>query len=317
MDWPQTPPADNGDMAVPPNQPVSDSDWEYEYDPDETEDFYFTLDLPPTTLEPAPKRRKANGKPAAGNEASLASASPQYIANTTTASQQSHDHPRQGLPLRITGLHTTTPSVEYDDQRYECRWTTDLGTQFHVSRPGLVKRPHRKGHAVDVVALSRVRLTGRHVIAPSSRPDSATGASAGGAIVLDEEESGDEAEEDGSVQPATPVQDRRQTPFLQRIAEIQRRKKEQSVNDGPPATSLSSAASAQPAEVSASLSYAETEAAPSLPNQPTHGEETVSSLSRPSQQAQVQFADNIPPVNGQDGFRLTDVQHDEPIEAPT
>lgn len=221
MGAPQT-----GDKMAPAARDTlaDDSDWEYEYDENDTEDFYFTLDLPRSN-EPASKRRKTATEKARENEAASQS---QYIMKGQTRRQsaaQQHPTSRQQPsedPLRFRDLHTTTPVIEYQDQRYDCQWTTDLGTQFHIARPGTVKKPYKAGRAVDVVSLSRVRLTGRHtrVPAPEEVTDS-SGISAGRAIVLDDDEDVDE----GASRSGPPgVGSEPQKSFLERLAAIQRKK---------------------------------------------------------------------------------------------
>lgn len=207
-------------MSSMEKEPPSDFEWEWEYDECQTEDFYFTLDLP-GSLERPSKRRKTNAQHES-LEATAESTGTHYITNGNTG-QQRQTGLQKNEHIRFQGLHTTTPSVDYGDQRYECRWTTDLGTQFHVSRPGLVTKSYRAGRAVDVVGLSRVRLTGSHVTSDPSDAASDNGKSEGQAIVVDD----DEDKEDGHEN--SPRGDPR-SPFLKRVAEIQRRKARQAVN---------------------------------------------------------------------------------------
>lgn len=202
-----------------PGDTAGTSDWEYEYDDSQTEEFYFTIDLP---VEPPPKRRRTIAQKARVIETPETTPGPrqsQHPINSSTRQPQEtvaqkHD------PLRITGLHTTSPLVEYRNERYDCRWTTDLGTQIHVGRPGSAPRPHRSGHAVDIVALSRVRLTGSPSTAsPAPAPDVSAGQSAGQAIVLDDDEDENGPTSHGNASNGQPV-----LSFLERVAEIQRRK---------------------------------------------------------------------------------------------
>lgn len=187
------------------------SDWEYEYDQNETEDVYFTLDLPPPQERPF-KRRKTNPQPEPTPQPVDASVqrppSPSATAEDSTQSQ----------PLRFQGLHTTSPYVEYNDQQYDCRWTTDLGTQFYITPAGLTKHPLRPGHVVDLVAVSRVRLTGSY--ATEARPLAANGDAEEDAIVLDEDMEGDDREDASHAKK----DDQPQLSFLERIAEVQRQK---------------------------------------------------------------------------------------------
>lgn len=212
-------------MSLPTVDACSDSDWEYEYDETQTEDFYFTLDLPGTVDRPT-KRRKTYAE-VAGDEGAAQPPRTQHVSDGDNGRQASE--PRSS-PIKFTGLHSTTPSVVYGEQHYDCRWTTDLGTQFHVSRPGLTKTPFRPGHAVDVVAVSRVRLTGCRITPPPSPKTSGKRSTATDhSIVLDDDD--DEAEDDrdpnGSTRTTPFAGGQPQLSFLERVAEIQRKKGEQ------------------------------------------------------------------------------------------
>lgn len=214
----------NGSVPAPPQKPgdEGDSDWEYEYDETETEDLYFTLDLPPLKGN-ARKRRKVIPPATAVDgplDALLGTTRSQQTTSRDTG-QQTQDHE----PISFTDLHTSTPLVEYGDRRYDCQWSTDLGTQFLVSRPGITKDPRRAGHTVDVVALSRVRLKGRPATKSVQPVQSTTaGASAGEAIVLEDEDDQGEDREEFFDQAGSEAQGQMQSSFIERVAEIQRRK---------------------------------------------------------------------------------------------
>lgn len=201
-----------------------ESEWEYEYDDSQTEDFSFTLDLP--GFERPAKRRKTNVLPPNPTEATPDPYGPQPVRGNT--SQQHQHEEQQDEPVTFHGLHTSKPSVDYGGHRYECRWTTDLGTQFHVSRAGLVQTPHHAGHVVDVVALSRVRLTGGRITKiPPSKVDGGNGGSEGQAIVLADDEDDVDVDEDGSARNGRRPGGTAQPTFLERAREIQRRKREE------------------------------------------------------------------------------------------
>lgn len=95
--------------------------WEYEYDENQTEDFYFTLD----------------------------------VTDRQAKSSRTVDRPNE---LQVLDLHSDNPLIKLGDDFYSCQWCTELGTQFYIAKPGVVNQPLRPGHVLDVVGLSRARL---------------------------------------------------------------------------------------------------------------------------------------------------------------
>jgi len=151
------------------------SEWEYEYDPNETEDFYFTLDL--TTHVPDAQNSKESsrngkvngrGKQVAEHAAldSRSSATPgrQFTSDAIENGEleDSNERSKTGK-LQFLNLHTREPLIRLDDGVYSCYWMTDLGTQFYVSRPGVAENPLRPGNVLDVIGISQVRLIGKPV----------------------------------------------------------------------------------------------------------------------------------------------------------
>lgn len=156
--------------AEPGNAPAleSESDFEYEYT-DETEDFYFTLDV--TT----------HGIPTASTSAQ---------PNTGKKIKGKHIAPPPEQ-LQVLDLHSDNPLIKLGDSSYSCHWSTDLGTQFYVAKRGMIEEPLRPGHVLDVIGVSRARLTGKPVsLHRRDRKTStkAVGSSATNAIVLDDTE---------------------------------------------------------------------------------------------------------------------------------
>ena len=139
-------------------------EWEYEYDDEETEDFYFTLDV--TTLQ------------------SQSSSNATHIGKGKAPA-------RPNDQLQVLDLHSDSPLIKLGDCFYSCHWSTDLGTQFYVANPGIDEKPLRRGHVLDVIGISRARLTGEPVTLHRRRPDApekAVGSTTADAIVLDNEE---------------------------------------------------------------------------------------------------------------------------------
>ncbi|KAF2772614.1 hypothetical protein EJ03DRAFT_188802 [Teratosphaeria nubilosa] len=169
-------------MMAGPSDPFrydDDDQWEYEYDENETVDFYFTLDLtshvsdalinPEKKRRQRPSKKPAPEKPSVPAEAINGDQSSQVEQPTTTSAGitgEAADEPPDEFAgqLQLIGLHTENPFVRFNDRHYSCYWATDLGTQFHISKAGATKEPIRKGYVVDVVGTSRVKLYGKPVI---------------------------------------------------------------------------------------------------------------------------------------------------------
>lgn len=152
---------------------VDASDWEYEYDENETEDIYFTLDL--TTHVPnaiQEKQYAKNGKLVGAadpekNVQSDANTQPAPDGNNEDDDDAANDElaeippPQDAGKLQILDLHTEKPYVKYNNGFYSCHWFTDLGTQFWITNPGAVRDPKFSGHVLDVVGSSQTRLVAR------------------------------------------------------------------------------------------------------------------------------------------------------------
>nr|POF14931.1 hypothetical protein CFP56_71878 [Quercus suber] len=147
-------------------------EWEYEYDDEKTEDFYFTLDL--TTHVPdalASKEKSANGKPMPtlpivddldeGDELDDEDRDdrlPGFDAARASEHRKLEDEPSN---LQFLDLQSDAPLIKFGKAVYRGQWSTDLGTQFYVSRPHVVEEPLKPGNIADVIGISRARLLGR------------------------------------------------------------------------------------------------------------------------------------------------------------
>ncbi|KAI7055448.1 hypothetical protein KC339_g18379, partial [Hortaea werneckii] len=176
-------------MASGDNTGDDDVEWEYEYDDNETEDFYLTLDLTThvSNAVAAPEPRKRNraapkGKRRPETAAEQATREEREAAvpaarlpslPATVADSEEQTHPgTQDPKLQILDLHSENPFVKFIDGVYSCNWHTDLSTQVYVAKPGVVtETPLRPGTVVDVVAMSRHRLVGKPVtLQPRPKP---------------------------------------------------------------------------------------------------------------------------------------------------
>ncbi|KXS94842.1 hypothetical protein AC578_3670 [Pseudocercospora eumusae] len=139
----------------------AEDEWEYEYDPTETEDLYFTLDLTrhvADALEPKEEEGEGDNDDDANGEPHVGDA---QTGDATASAKVAKDRAPPSSKLQILDLHTTNPLVKLDEGVYSCYWTTDLGTQFHITQAGHVPNPRRAGHVLDIIGLSQARLTGK------------------------------------------------------------------------------------------------------------------------------------------------------------
>jgi len=134
------------------------SGWEYEYDPHETEDLYFTIDLTthvPGAIPTQPVPRNGKRTPKAPESRPTGDGAPRHVDFDA--------EPRPMGTLQLLDLHTTDPLVRFEDSVYSCNWHTDLGTQIFVGQRGGISQPVRPGHVLDVIGTSQTRLLGRPV----------------------------------------------------------------------------------------------------------------------------------------------------------
>lgn len=159
--------------------------WEYEYDEHETEDYYFTLDVTTNKLI-APKNKQKRTKTSSQAEQADEAVDPE-LRSEAAAQKSNTEEERTLLPsptsgkearLHVIGLHTDSPLIKLNDSFYTCQWSTDLGSQFYVTRRGVFSDPLRGGRVLDVIGLSRARLIGRPATLhrrADRQPDSAQG----------------------------------------------------------------------------------------------------------------------------------------------
>ena len=227
-------------------QPDED-EWEYEYSTSETEDFYFTVDLT-THVEDAlkAKAKARNGvlqtrvaepvqkkpqAPVSKSKYAIARVAP---SDTTVAVHPDENaEPKEPGTVQILELHTKAPVISFEGRTYSCYWMTDIGTQFHVSRPGVVSRSLRPGNVLDVIGISRARLLGKPITLERRTESLSTGTSVGKAIDLDA------AAAKGTADDLLPgrslsiprsalltPESRKQASFLQRLSAIKQKKRE-------------------------------------------------------------------------------------------
>ncbi|CAG5158921.1 uncharacterized protein ALTATR162_LOCUS5320 [Alternaria atra] len=143
-----------------------EDEWEYEYDENETEDFYIPLDLSnvpaaqipmvsqgrpghPTLLKSRLRAlNAARGQPA------------EFAANNNDAQETA----TMG-EVQVVGLHTPNPLVMYNGQLLSCHWTSTVGTDMFFVKPDANASTQsqilRSLPSVDLLALGSAKLVAK------------------------------------------------------------------------------------------------------------------------------------------------------------
>ncbi|SMQ51801.1 unnamed protein product [Zymoseptoria tritici ST99CH_3D7] len=158
-------------------QDEDEEEYEYEYSTTETEDFYFTLDLTthvPGALAPQPPARSGNGIDPVADVNGDGNPGDDAEQNNSSTNNPPTDKTTSSTPsdtLQILDLHTPNPLLKFNNETFTAHWSTDLGTQFHITQTGLHPTPLRRGNVLDVVALSQTRLLAKPItLNPRSHP---------------------------------------------------------------------------------------------------------------------------------------------------
>jgi hypothetical protein len=140
---------------------TDEDEWEYEYDDNETEDFYVPIDLAhvPELQKPINAVPKV-GHPVllksrlrAQNERREAEGSISNLSiseNTTSLGQ-----------IQLNGLHTANPLVMYNGQLLSCEWARNVGTDMFFAKPDLESdkdKALRSLPGVDLIATGSTKL---------------------------------------------------------------------------------------------------------------------------------------------------------------
>lgn len=142
-----------------------DGEWEYEYDQDETEDFYIPLDL--TNVPGAQTPMVSQGRP--GHPTLLKTRLRALNAARGQPMEFSTDTSGQETAtmgeVQIIGLHTTNPLVMYNGQLLSCHWTSTIGTDMFFVKPdssaGDSVQPLRSLPSVDLLSLGSAKLVAK------------------------------------------------------------------------------------------------------------------------------------------------------------
>jgi hypothetical protein len=143
-----------------------DDEWEYEYDENETEDFYIPLDL--SNVPAAQIPMVSQGRP--GHPTLLKSrlralnAARAQPADFAADSNDGQETPTMG-EVQVVGLHTPNPLVMYNDQLLSCHWTSTVGTDMFFVKPDTNSSAQlqalRSLPSVDLLALGSAKLVAK------------------------------------------------------------------------------------------------------------------------------------------------------------
>jgi hypothetical protein len=114
---------------------TEEDEWEYEYDGDETEDFYIPIDLShvPTS------QKMSSAFPRTGHpvllRTKLRAHHERREAEATIASHSISEDANSLGNLQLNGLHTENPLVMYEGQLLSCQWARNIGTDMFFAKP--------------------------------------------------------------------------------------------------------------------------------------------------------------------------------------
>ncbi|KAF2807623.1 uncharacterized protein BDZ99DRAFT_499967 [Mytilinidion resinicola] len=152
-----------------------DDEWEYEYDENETEEFYVTLDLSgilptgqegidpayipsedrPRTGRPSYKKTKSKTTVTAASRLAAQASAPELAPQSETDTLDSSR-------IQIVDLHTSTPLIAYQGQLLSCHWASTVGTDMLFAKQDPDADSHhaplRTVAPFDLLGLSSTKL---------------------------------------------------------------------------------------------------------------------------------------------------------------
>lgn len=148
----------------------SDGDeWEYEYDDNETEDFYIPVDL--ANVPAVQGALGVHGSSSQRGHPSLLKTKLRALnlerreAENSLALQNIEDAEGSIGKIQIVGLHTENPLLMYNKQLLSCEWNKVIGTDLIFAKPASGKeeesKPLRSLPSVDLLATGSARLVAK------------------------------------------------------------------------------------------------------------------------------------------------------------
>jgi hypothetical protein len=144
-----------------------EDDWEYEYDENETEDFYIPIDLTnvPSAQIPTNSERRPGHPTLLKSRLRALNATRGQLPETVAIDSTNTQEPATMGELQISGLHTTNPLVMYNGQLLSCQWTSTIGTDLYFTKPqtdeGESHHPLRSLPSVDLLSVGTAKLIAR------------------------------------------------------------------------------------------------------------------------------------------------------------
>jgi len=142
------------------------SEWEYEYDPEETETYYVTLDLT-SHLVPSQRGKRKNTTSKSDKEVAdkrTDEVAEQLAKEADTANDETNQQHKFKHPIQIIDLQSDNPLIAYNKQLYSCHWATDVGTSVFLSAASenmdVELNPLRSFKTFDLVGTTSARLMG-------------------------------------------------------------------------------------------------------------------------------------------------------------
>jgi hypothetical protein len=143
-----------------------DDDWEYEYDENETEDFYIPIDLSnvPSAQIPMNSERRPGHPTLLKSRLRAMNATRGQVPDAAVDGANTQEPATMG-EMQISGLHTTNPLVMYNGQLLSCQWTSTIGTDLFFTKPQTnesdLYQPLRSLPSVDLLSVGTAKLIAR------------------------------------------------------------------------------------------------------------------------------------------------------------
>ena len=145
-----------------------DEEWEYEYDDNETEDFFIPIDL--ANVPAVQGALGISGSTQKGHPTLLRTKLRALDAERREAESHSALHNIENEDesigkIQISDLHTESPLMMYNGQLLSCDWSKVIGTDFIFAKPSSgsnqAEEPLRALPSVDLLATGSARLVAR------------------------------------------------------------------------------------------------------------------------------------------------------------
>ncbi|KAL9596928.1 MAG: hypothetical protein Q9219_005491 [cf. Caloplaca sp. 3 TL-2023] len=167
-----------------PHENLEDSEWEYEYDEQDTESYYVTVDVSsasqqtktpkkPTQSEdtdavpPDEQQRQRTDN----EETSPIDPALRHIDPSSTGDKQPSSLPIQPTDrIQILDLHTRNPLISYNNRIYSCTWGSTIGTDIFLTSPTSLAKISQHAQIMPLMTFPAVSVLGTSCIKLTARP---------------------------------------------------------------------------------------------------------------------------------------------------